>query len=74
MRWEITGNYELLAASGIPTALVRGRHDRTIPADSFEILAALLKPELDVVVDEACHVPHYEKPDMVNGLIAEFLG
>jgi pimeloyl-ACP methyl ester carboxylesterase len=74
LRWEITGNYERLAASGIPTALVRGRHDRTIPADSFEILARLLKPELYVVVDEAGHVPHYEKPDLVNGLVADFLG
>ena len=71
-RWEIAANYEQLAASEIPTALIWGRLDRTIPFETAAQLETMLKPSLFRVIENAGHVPHYEQPEEVNTIIAAF--
>jgi len=53
--------------------LIWGRHDQTLPFATSERVRALL-PEAEFhAIEEAGHVPHYERPEVVNPLLIEFL-
>lgn len=53
--------------------LLWGRDDKTIPFETHaRVLAAMPGIEFHAI-DEAGHVPHYERPELVNPLIIEFL-
>ena len=56
-----------------PTLLFWGRNDATVPfEDSRMILNALPHAQFHTI--ENCgHIPHYEKPDVVNPILFEFL-
>jgi pimeloyl-ACP methyl ester carboxylesterase len=56
-----------------PTLLFWGRNDKTVPFEhSKDILAAIPHTEFHVL--ENCgHIPHYEKPQVVNSILLEFL-
>jgi pimeloyl-ACP methyl ester carboxylesterase len=56
-----------------PTLVIWGREDQVIPfAISQQVLAHL--PGADfVVVEQAGHVPHYERPEIVNPILLNFL-
>ena len=56
-----------------PTLLFWGRQDATIPyADSAAIIDAL--PHVEFHAIEDCgHIPHYEKPEIVNPILFQFL-
>ncbi len=56
-----------------PTLLIWGREDRTIPIElSARVKAAMPHAEFHPI-DQAGHIPHYERPDLVNPIIVEFL-
>jgi pimeloyl-ACP methyl ester carboxylesterase len=71
--WPLAETYGALAASGLPTLLVWGREDATLPFEQGERLAASLPSSRFLPVDRAGHVPHWERPGLVNGAIADFL-
>jgi pimeloyl-ACP methyl ester carboxylesterase len=50
-----------------------GRDDKTVPfAYSADICAAI--PQIQFhAVDDCGHIPHYEKPEVVNPILLEFL-
>jgi pimeloyl-ACP methyl ester carboxylesterase len=56
-----------------PTLLFWGRNDNTVPFEhSKDILAALPHTEFHAL--ENCgHIPHFEKPQVVNPILLEFL-
>jgi len=56
-----------------PTLLFWGRNDHTVPFEhSKDILAAIPHAEFRIV--ENCgHIPHYEKPQIVNPILLKFL-
>jgi len=68
--------YETYACVGKlhkPTLLFWGTDDRTVP---FEYSKFILKamPHAEFHVIENCgHIPHYEKPEVVNPILLEFL-
>ena len=56
-----------------PVLLIWGREDQVIPlATSMAVKAAIPHVEFHTI-DEAGHVPHMERPDVVNPLLIEFL-
>lgn len=68
------GAYQQIAQSGHATVLFWGREDRTIAFKHSEDLIALI-PQIEFhPIDDAGHIPHYERPEIVNPLLIEFLG
>lgn len=64
--------YEAVAAQGKPTLLIWGEHDATAPVETSARLRAILDPEF-LLVRGAGHVPHVQRPDVVNPAIVRFL-
>jgi pimeloyl-ACP methyl ester carboxylesterase len=71
--WKITEAYERIGQSPRPIALFWGVYDRTIPYESHGTLLGLLPRAEFHPVEDSGHVPHYERPEIVNPLLAEFL-
>ncbi|MDK2464358.1 MAG: alpha/beta hydrolase [Candidatus Korarchaeota archaeon] len=57
-----------------PTLVVVGRDDRVTPVDQSRRIAELIPNSELVVVDGAGHLILYEKPDLLNSLIENFVG
>ena len=56
-----------------PTLLFWGKNDKTIPFENSKILLKAL-PHAEFHAIENCgHIPHYEKPEIVNPILLEFL-
>jgi pimeloyl-ACP methyl ester carboxylesterase len=71
--WEIAGAYARVGKRDLPILLVWGRADKTLPFDNHRQVQALM-PRLEFrAVDGAGHIPHYERPDVVNPVLIEFL-
>jgi len=68
--------YETFARLGElkkPTLLFWGRQDKTVPFHHHEAIRQAL-PHAEFHVIENCgHIPHYEKPEIVNPILLEFL-
>jgi pimeloyl-ACP methyl ester carboxylesterase len=65
--------YKSIGKLRIPTLLLWGRQDATIPFEhSRDLLKAL--PHAQLAVIENCgHIPHYERPSEVHPILLEFL-
>ncbi len=65
--------YQRLGKLGMPVLLIWGRNDQTLPLEqSRDILSAVPRAEFHIM--ENCgHIPHYEQPEEVNSLLANFL-
>ncbi len=57
-----------------PTLVVVARDDRVTPVDQSRRIAELIPNSELVVVDGAGHLILYEKPDLLNSLIENFVG
>ncbi len=65
--------YRRVGSLNIPTLLIWGQHDTTIPVkDSDDLRAAIPNSEFHVI-ENCSHIPHYEKPEETNALLLEFL-
>ena len=65
--------YEALGKMDKPVLLFWGRNDNTVPFEHSQVLRAAV-PHLQFHVIADCgHIPHYEKPDVVNPILLEFL-
>lgn len=65
-------NFEQVAASGIPTMLIWGKEDTVVPFTDHERVHGILQGEL-LIVEQTGHIPHYERPDLVNPPLISFL-
>ena len=64
--------YIQLGALNKPVMLIWGKEDQTVPFEGNKRIRAVVKTEF-LSVDEAGHLPHYEKPVLVNTRIVSFL-
>lgn len=65
--------YEALGKMDKQVLLLWGRNDHTVPLEHSQALCAAI-PNIEFQVIEACgHIPHYEKPEVVNPLLLDFL-
>ena len=74
---QLTGDpfeqYTRLGQLGLPVLLLWGEDDRTIPfANAVKVQAAIPQAELHPVAN-ARHAFAYERPEVVNPLLVEFL-
>jgi pimeloyl-ACP methyl ester carboxylesterase len=65
--------YQRVGQQGRPVCLIWGRHDQTLPFATSDKVRALLPQAEFHAIEEAGHVPHYERPEVVNPLLIEFL-
>ena len=63
----------LLAATDVPTLIVRGEQDALIPVEEAEALAALMSKAEVVVLAGAGHLPPLEAPEEFTGALARWL-
>lgn len=67
------GAYQKVGQSGHPTLLFWGREDRAIPFIHSNTLRKII-PQLEFhPIDNTGHIPHYERPEIVNPILLEFL-
>ncbi|MBI2758141.1 MAG: alpha/beta fold hydrolase [Chloroflexi bacterium] len=65
--------YDQLGKLSKPVLLLWGRNDRTLPFDhSQDIIAAVPGIEFHPIEDSG-HIPHFEKPEIVNPILINFL-
>ncbi|MDH7486523.1 MAG: alpha/beta hydrolase [Anaerolineae bacterium] len=64
--------YQRLAGEGKPVLLIWGMEDQTNPLAHSQVLRDLLAPQF-LLVEEAGHLPHVERPDVVNPRLVDFL-
>jgi len=65
--------YRSLARLQKPTLIFWGRNDNTVPFAQSEIMRGLLPLAEFHAIEGVGHIPHYERPDMVNPLLLKFL-
>ena len=70
---DSSGLREALKKLEIPTLNIIGKHDQIISRESSEGVCQILPRCKDVTIDEACHVPHEEKPEELIPLLKDFL-
>jgi len=65
--------YQALGKTDKRILLFWGRSDNTVPFEHSRVLCAAI-PKVEFHIIENCgHIPHYEKPDIVNPILLEFL-
>ena len=65
--------YAALGKMDKPSLLFWGRNDNTVPLEHSKALCAAM-PKIEFHIIEDCgHIPHYEKPDVVNPILLDFL-
>ncbi len=65
--------YGQLGKLGLPVLLLWGRNDQTIPLAQSDSIIRLV-PGVEFHVIEGCgHIPHYERPEIVNPIVSQFL-
>jgi pimeloyl-ACP methyl ester carboxylesterase len=58
---------------GVPTLVIWGAHDEIVPLEYGERLRQAIPDSRLVVVEDAGHIPHEERPGPVRKAIEEFL-
>ncbi len=70
---DVSGEYRQLGKSGKPVLLIWGKLDKDTPIE----LSAQVRSDVPQAqfhpIDDAAHVPHYERPDVVNPIVLDFL-
>jgi pimeloyl-ACP methyl ester carboxylesterase len=65
--------YQRLGQRAHPVLLIWGKEDQVVPFELSEKVKALM-PNLQFhAIDSAAHIPHYERPEVVNPLLIDFL-
>jgi pimeloyl-ACP methyl ester carboxylesterase len=70
---DTLGEYRTLGQSDLPVQLFWGRQDRTIPLEHSQKLLELVPQTQLHIIEDAGHIPHFERPEAVNPLLIEFL-
>jgi pimeloyl-ACP methyl ester carboxylesterase len=65
--------YARYGALHIPTLLIWGRQDKTVPFTMSDSLRARMTSVTFVAVDSAAHLPHIEQPAITHAAILDFL-
>jgi pimeloyl-ACP methyl ester carboxylesterase len=57
----------------LPALLIWGREDKTVSSADMQQLVKLIPGIEYHIIEEAGHIPQYERPEVVNPLLVEFL-
>lgn len=64
--------YQRLAGKDKPVLLIWGTEDQTNPPAHNQVLRDILAPQF-LLVEAAGHLPHVERPEVVNPRLVDFL-
>jgi pimeloyl-ACP methyl ester carboxylesterase len=67
------GVYEQLGRLKTPILLFWGRNDQTLPLEQSDSLLKVITQTEFHIIDNCGHIPHYERPEMVNPILLHFL-
>lgn len=70
---DLSELYRQVGAQARPVLLIWGAEDRTFPVALGQKALRLMTRASLQVIPEAGHIPHYERPELVNPLLVEFL-
>jgi len=70
---EFTELYRALGELDTPVMLIWGQNDRTVPFEQSQQLQRLIPRTFFHAIPACGHIPHYEKPALVNPLVIDFL-
>jgi pimeloyl-ACP methyl ester carboxylesterase len=70
---ELTETYRRVAATGRPVLLVWGKQDKVVPFKLNEKARQIIPQAEFHAIDQAGHIAHYERPEVVNPLLIAFL-
>ena len=65
--------YKRLARLQKPTLLLWGEADQTLPFEESKWILKMIPHTEFQPVEECGHIPHYEKPEVVNPILTQFL-
>ena len=65
--------YRRLGDGGKPVALIWGEEDRTVPFVNSATFRQLVPQAQFHPIEQAGHIPHFEKPGEVNRIVVDFL-
>jgi len=65
--------YRAVGKKDIAALILRGEKDQTISAEDIAILRGLLPMHEFHAIQDAGHIPHFERPALVNPILIEFL-
>lgn len=65
--------YQRLGQGGKPVLLIWGEHDQTVPFHHHQTFQQLVPQAEFHAIPAAGHLPHFERPELVNPLLVEFL-
>lgn len=72
MLGEFLDAYRHIGELNIPTLLIWGEEDKTVPVEnSRKVLKLVPQVQLHIIEDTG-HIPHYERPEKVNPLLIDF--
>jgi len=70
---DALGEFESVGSRDLPTLLIWGREDKTVSFDDIQQLVEVT-PGIELhIIEEAGHIPQYERPEVINPLLVEFL-
>ncbi len=64
--------YERLGQKDLPVQVFHGKEDQTISSADIDLLLKLVPQHQFHPIEDAGHIPHYEHPEVVNPLLADF--
>ena len=70
---DSTAVYRRVGETNIPTLLIWGRDDKTVPYAQSKQVVASLKHARFHTIENSGHIPHYENADEVNPILLDFL-
>lgn len=73
MLGDFSETYRRVGALGVPVLLLWGKHDTTVPVAHSQILRTAMPQAQFHLIPRSGHIPHYERPESVNPLLADFL-
>jgi pimeloyl-ACP methyl ester carboxylesterase len=70
---NVTEDFTTLGKSRRPVLLIWGRADKETPLELSDGVRAAVPQAQFHVVDDAAHIPQYERPEIVNPIVIDFL-
>ena len=70
---DATAEYGAVGKLKLPALLIWGREDKTVSAADIQQIEELIPGIEYHTIEEAGHIPQYERPEVVNPLLINFL-
>jgi pimeloyl-ACP methyl ester carboxylesterase len=73
MLGDFSNIYRKVGENSIPALLLWGEQDQTVPYEQNKLIRKLI-PDIEFhSIQECGHIPHYEKPELINPILLQFL-